>query len=103
LNRDELEALREGWDFEAKLAAGRDGRSALPESVWERTARWRTPKAGSSSWVLKLRVRQAVAGDILGTPRSGRAREVPLSPDTLKALNAQPQPGFRPARRTRMS
>jgi hypothetical protein len=27
----DLEALREGWDFEAKLAAGRDGRGHLPE------------------------------------------------------------------------
>lgn len=32
---DELDALREGWDFEAKLAAGRDGRGALPASFWE--------------------------------------------------------------------
>ena len=31
----DLEALREGWDFEAKLAAGRDGRGHLPESLWE--------------------------------------------------------------------
>lgn len=36
----------------------------------------------------KLRVRQAVAGDVLGTPKSGRAREVPLSPETVKALKA---------------
>jgi integrase len=34
----------------------------------------------------RLRVRQAVAEDILGTPKSGRAREVPLSPETVKAL-----------------
>lgn len=33
--RDELEALREGWDFEAKLAAGRDGQGAVPASLWE--------------------------------------------------------------------
>jgi predicted HTH transcriptional regulator len=32
---DELDILREGWDFEAKLAAGRDGQGALPESLWE--------------------------------------------------------------------
>jgi ATP-dependent DNA helicase RecG len=32
---DELEGLREGWDFEAKLGAGRDGRGAIPESLWE--------------------------------------------------------------------
>ena len=31
---DELYELREGWDFEAKLAAGRDGRGAVPRSFW---------------------------------------------------------------------
>jgi ATP-dependent DNA helicase RecG len=35
MTRDELESLREGWVFEAKLAAGRDGRGALPLSMWE--------------------------------------------------------------------
>ena len=29
MNREDLEALREGWHFEAKLALGRDGRGAL--------------------------------------------------------------------------
>ncbi len=32
---DELHTLREGWDFEAKLAGGRDGRGALPDALWE--------------------------------------------------------------------
>lgn len=32
---DDLETLREGWEFEAKLAAGRDGQGAVPESLWE--------------------------------------------------------------------
>ena len=32
---DEIDTLREGWDFEAKLAAGRDGQGAIPESLWE--------------------------------------------------------------------
>ena len=31
----DLEALRETWDFEAKLAGGNDGRGALPTSMWE--------------------------------------------------------------------
>ena len=31
----ELDSLREGWHFEAKLAAGRDGQGAVPESFWE--------------------------------------------------------------------
>jgi len=35
LTLDDLLSLREGWDFEAKAAQGRDGRGALPESFWE--------------------------------------------------------------------
>jgi len=31
----DLAHLREGWDFEAKLAAGRDGKGSLPGSFWE--------------------------------------------------------------------
>ena len=34
LTLDDLLSLREGWDFEAKAAQGRDG-PALPESFWE--------------------------------------------------------------------
>lgn len=32
--RAELEALREGWDFEAKKAAGRDGDGKVPVDLW---------------------------------------------------------------------
>lgn len=32
---EDLEALREGWDFEAKLAVGRDGRGDIPSSLWD--------------------------------------------------------------------
>ena len=35
MNREEWDALREGWAFEAKLAQGRDGRGELPTSFWE--------------------------------------------------------------------
>jgi predicted HTH transcriptional regulator len=35
MTRDELLTLREDADFEAKLAGGRDGRGALPQSLWE--------------------------------------------------------------------
>lgn len=35
MTREEVEALREGWDFEAKLAGGRDGRGAVPDSLWD--------------------------------------------------------------------
>ena len=31
----DLDFLREGWDFEAKLATGRDGKGELPKSLWE--------------------------------------------------------------------
>jgi predicted HTH transcriptional regulator len=34
MTRDEFEVLREGWEFEAKLARGRDGQGELPESFW---------------------------------------------------------------------
>lgn len=35
MNREEWDALREGWAFEAKLAQGRDGRGEVPSSFWE--------------------------------------------------------------------
>lgn len=35
MNRDEWDAIREGWAFEAKLAQGRDGRGEVPSSFWE--------------------------------------------------------------------
>ena len=35
MNREELNALREGWDFESKLAGGRAGQGSLPASLWE--------------------------------------------------------------------
>jgi Schlafen, AlbA_2 len=35
ITREDLDALREGWDFEAKKAAGRDGRGEVPLSFWE--------------------------------------------------------------------
>ncbi len=35
LSLTELETLREGWDLEAKRAAGRDGKGELPKSFWE--------------------------------------------------------------------
>lgn len=35
MTREDLDNLREGWDFEAKLAIGADGRGAVPDSFWE--------------------------------------------------------------------
>lgn len=34
LTLEDLEVLRESWDFEAKLAAGRDSRGTLPRDFW---------------------------------------------------------------------
>ena len=31
----DLDSLREGWDFEAKLAIGQDGKGQLPNNLWE--------------------------------------------------------------------
>lgn len=35
ITRKDLDALREGWDFEAKSAQGRDGMGEVPRSLWE--------------------------------------------------------------------
>ena len=35
MTRDELDELREGWDFEAKLATGQNGEGGLPQTIWE--------------------------------------------------------------------
>jgi len=34
-SRQDIELLREGWDFEAKLAAGADGQGTVPRTFWE--------------------------------------------------------------------
>jgi integrase len=46
----------------------------------------RAEVAGRRPGRREARVSRAVAGDVVGTPKSGRAREVPLSPETVKAL-----------------
>lgn len=47
LTWDELESLREGWDFEAKKAGGRDGRGHLPDTFWETS---RPCSRGCETW-----------------------------------------------------
>lgn len=34
MNRDDIEALCEGWDFEVKLGLRRNVVDAMPESLW---------------------------------------------------------------------
>ncbi|MBA2670203.1 MAG: putative DNA binding domain-containing protein [Gemmatimonadetes bacterium] len=46
LSMDDLLALQEDTDFEAKLAQGRDGRGALPQSVWETYAAMANTQGG---------------------------------------------------------
>ena len=45
-----LDALRKGWDFEAKLAAGRGGQGAVPDSFWETYAAMANASGATSPW-----------------------------------------------------
>ncbi len=46
LSLADLETLREGWDFEAKLALGRDNKGELPKSLWETYAAMANTEGG---------------------------------------------------------
>ena len=46
MNADDLVHLREGWDFEAKLALGKDGRGEVPRSFWETYSAMANAKGG---------------------------------------------------------
>lgn len=63
---DELDTLREGWDFEAKLAGGRGGRGALPGSLWETYSAMANTEGG----VILLGARERKDGslDLRGIP-----------------------------------
>ncbi len=63
VNREELETLREGWDFEAKKAAGRDGKGTIPESMWETYS----AMANTAGGVILLGAKERSDGTLLFT------------------------------------
>lgn len=67
--RDDLEALREGWDFEAKKAAGRDGTGALPRAFWETYSAMANTRGGQVVLGVKERADGSFELHGLGDPR----------------------------------
>ncbi len=59
----DLDALREGWDFEGKLAAGKDGRGEVPRSFWETYCAMANTRGG----VIVLGVKQRKDGNFEAT------------------------------------
>jgi predicted HTH transcriptional regulator len=66
MTRDDPELLREGWNFEAKLASGRDGRGAVPESFWQTYSAMANTEGGRI--VLGVKERDDGALDVRGIP-----------------------------------
>ncbi len=66
MTREELEALREGWDLEVKRATGRNGSGAVPDSFWETYS----AMANTDGGVIALGVVERPDGslDLVGVP-----------------------------------
>lgn len=70
MNLEDLEVLREGWDFEAKLGAGADGRGALPKSLWETYSAMANTEGGVI--LLGARERKDRTLELIGIPEIDR-------------------------------
>lgn len=67
---DDVDALREGWDFEAKKAAGRDGRGKLPDDFWPTYSAMANSRGGQVVLGLKERRDRTLEVHGIGDPEA---------------------------------